>query len=145
MATAIATDLVREMTDDSSSSESYSSGCPLIEEEAEEDLPTSENAVTAQDEAAELLGRIVGFGWCGLLLFEFEELLKDIAHKNKSLGKNRTVLCDMMAQLPTLFIRGVLHGALFSGKCYCTDNMSVIPPLLHLLMKRLEKHYHPES
>lgn len=101
--------------------------------------------MTAQYQAEEILGRIVGLEGCGLLFFEFVELLKDIAYMKKSLDKNRTVLCDMMAQLPKLYIHGVVQGVLFSSKCYCTDNMTVIPPLLRLFIKRLEKPYRPES
>lgn len=139
MDTITATEHIRNMTDDSSPSSSSFMSCELVDLEAEESDCSIHPAGTPQDEAELLLQRIVGFGWSASLMAEFEELLKDLSQKKTNFEDQRVVVSDIIGQLPTLYVRGLLRGLLVASKCYCAQNMVVVPLLLSLFMKRLSK------
>lgn len=72
-------------------------------------------------------------------MFEFQRLLDWISKNDTTLNDIRTVLCELIVQLPTLDIHGLLCRAVFSKKCCSVDNMEAIPPLLYFLMKCLDR------
>lgn len=128
-----ATEVIRNKTDDSSPFSTSFMFCELIDLEAEESDYLIYLARAFQDEAELFLHRIVGFGRSASLKAKFEEILKGLSQKKTNVEDQRTVVCDILGKVPTLYVGGLLRGLMVASKCYCVHIMAVVLLLLSLL------------
>lgn len=103
--------IIREFSDDCSSSEHSLSYCDFLETEANK-IPCSLRPVspTTQDETEGLLETIVGFRWSASLSFEPDKFLKRISKKDTTVSEKHLVLTDLFGQMPSFQILGLRAG-----------------------------------
>lgn len=82
---------------------------------------------------------VEGFGLSSYLLEELEEVIRHIFGKETTVQETVIQINDLIAQAPTLYLRGLLHGLAISSIWHCLKNIGPIPFLFSVLETGLNK------
>ncbi|KAI0559493.1 hypothetical protein FGB62_147g04 [Gracilaria domingensis] len=93
----------------------------------------------AQDATHAVPEDVVGFGFLRELIEELETHLRRLGQGTDGASPHVGILNDLIGQMPTLYVRALLRGILFTTHVRLINAARLLVPLLRLLKERLGK------